>query len=106
MDSVYLERFDEALKAWDDERFVSRQQIRTLAMFFLYLVNLADDDGWQYDGHSLKVRETTCILTVKATLEGTPHVVFSSGRDAMGCVQAFMRKLEEGWLEWVVDRYR
>lgn len=105
-DSKYLLEFDKALKGWTDERFVSRQALRDLALLYEYIVNLADEDGWEYCGHSLQVKGPTATLVVRAKLEGIPHIVFSSGRTATGCVRAFMRKMEEGWLEWQVDRYR
>lgn len=105
-DSRYIAEFDKALEVWTDERFLSRQALRDLAMFNLYLVNLAEEDGWVYDGHSLKVGAIMSTLVVKATIEGVPHVVFSTGRTTTGCVRAFLRKMEEGWLDWVADRYR
>lgn len=106
MDTPHVVEFQKSLEDWTDERFVSKRDIEALAMFSLYLVNLSEADGWQYDGHSFKVGKPMSTLVVRATLEGIPHVVFSSGRTHTGCVRAFVRKLEEGWLEWVVDRYR
>lgn len=106
MNNVYLAQFEESLEGWTDHRMITSTQIRDLAMFTLYLVNLAEADGWQYDGHSFKMGVPLGCLVVKATLEGVPHVVFTSGRTPMGCVTIFMRKLEGGLLEWVPDRYR
>lgn len=102
----YLEEFESALADWTDERFISRQGIRALAMFSVYLVNLAEADGWQYDGQSFKVGTPMSCLVVRSTIDGIPHVVFTSGQTHIGCVSAFLRKLDEGWLEWRVDRYR
>lgn len=106
MNNEYLERFEEALKGWTDERFITREDIRTLAMFNLYLVNLSEGDGWVYDGHSFKVGSPMCTLVVRGSLDGVPHVVFSSGRTTTACMRAFLRKLAEGWLEWQVDKFR
>lgn len=105
-DNGYLEQFRQSLQAWTDERMITRQQIEDLAIFNLYLVNLAEAAGWSYDGHSLTYGTPMCRLCVRGTLEGIPHVVFASGRTPTACVRIFLRKLEEGWLEWVVDRYR
>lgn len=102
----HLQNFETALSQWTDERFISRTQIRALSMFSEYLVNLAAADGWDYYGHSYKVGQPMGCLTVKADIDGIPHVVFTSGRTYTGCVVAFLRKLEEGWLEWQKDRYR
>lgn len=102
----HIEQFRESLEDWTDERFISRQQLEALAMFSMYLVNLSEDDGWQYDGHSFKIGEPMCCLTVKATRGGLPQVVFTSGRTYTGCIVAFVRKVREGWLEWRDDRYR
>lgn len=106
MDNAHLEGFKKALEGWTDERMVSRDQLWALAMFVLYLVNLGEADGWSYDGHSLKVGVPMSTLTVRATIEGVPYVVFTSGRTTMACIRVFMRKLEEGLLEWCPDRYR
>lgn len=102
----HLAALDAALENWRDERFISRTHVRAVAIFSEYLVNLSEEAGWVYVGHSFKVATPMCILVVKADIEGIPHVVFSSGRTYTGCVVAFLRKLEEGWLEWQKDRYR
>lgn len=104
--SPHLEEFEQALARWTDERFVSREQVRALSMFSVYLVNLAEREGWEYDGHSFKVASPMSVLTVKATIDGVPQVVFTSGRTHTACVQHFIKKLEQGWLEWRADRYR
>lgn len=105
-DNGHVVEFRKSLADWTDERMITRQQLDDLAMFFLYLVNLADEDGWVYDGHSMKMAATVCCLTVRSTIDGIPHVVFSSGRTPTACVRAFLRKMDEGWLEWVVDKFR
>lgn len=105
-DNGYLEQFVASLGDWTDERFITRRQLRALAMYFMYLVNLSEEDGWQYDGHSMKVGVPMCVFVVKATIAGIPHVVFTSARTTIGCVVTFVRKLEEDLLEWRVDQYR
>ena len=102
----YLEQFRAALGTWTDERFITQQQVWAVAMFFVYLVNLSEDDGWVYEGHSMKVGFPMCTLTVKSHNEGVPYVVFTSGRDTLSCVRVFIRKLEERLLEWRPDQYR
>ena len=106
MTNPYIEQFDKALETWGDQRFATREQVRDLLMFFLYLVNLTEADGWTYDGHSLNVGSPFCRLVVRGTIDGVPHVVFTSGRTPMGCIHIFLRKLDNGWLEWQVDRFR
>lgn len=101
----YLEQFDEALKGWTDQRFVSADDIRTLAMFHMYLVNLADDDGWVYRGHSWKESEYLGCLVVKAIVDGVPSVVFTNAKTATASMHIFLRKLEGKFLEWVPDKY-
>lgn len=105
-DSPHIEAFKTALEGWTDERFVSREDLFALARFSLYLVNLAESDGWTYDGHSFSVGAPMSRLVVRGTVDGVPHVVFSSGRTTLACVRAFLRKMDEGWLEWSVDRFR
>lgn len=104
-DNSYVEQFDKALEAWKDERFVTQAQVRDLAMFSLYLVNLLDDQGIEYVGHSFRLKGTLDMLVVKGVVDGIPHVVFTSGKGLTGCVHIFLRKLDEGWLEWAVDRF-
>lgn len=106
MESPHLDGFREALALWTDERFLRRDELYALAMFFLYLVNLSESDGWVYDGHSLKIGAPMCTLTVKAHIDGVPQVVFTSGRDGASCVRMFVRKLEAELLEWRPDKYR
>ena len=105
-DSVHLEQFEESLEGWTDERFLTRLQLSALARFFMYLVNLSEDDGWIYDGHSMKLGSPMCVLVVKATIDHAPVVVFTSARTTTGCVVTFMRKLDQGLLEWRDDKFR
>lgn len=105
-DNGHLEQFELALGDWKDERFITREQLKDLAMFNLYLVNLAEDDGWSYAGHSLKMGTPMCLLVVKAWENETPLVVFTSGRTPTKCVRIFLRKLREDLLEWREDKFR
>lgn len=105
-DNGHVGQFREALETWTDERFISRAQMWALSMFFMYIVNLSEADGWQYDGHSMKVGSPMCTLTVKAHIDGKPYVVFTSGRTTISCMRVFVRKLEEELLEWRPDQYR
>jgi hypothetical protein len=105
-ESPHLTEFEQALVGWTDQRFVTRDQVRDLSIFALYIVNLAEDDGWVYRGHSYKEGCPMGCLVVKADVDGVPSVVFTSGKSYASCVGIFLRKLREGWLEWSVDRYR
>lgn len=105
-DTEYVKAFRKSLEGWTDHRFVTAEQIEDLAMFHLYLVNLAEADGWAYHGHSVTEGTPMCRLVVRGAVDGTPSVVFTSGRTTMGCVRTFLRKMKEGWLEWSVDKYR
>lgn len=105
-ENKYVAEFDESLKGWTDHRFVSANQVRDLAMFHLYLVNLSEADGWRYDGHSWKESASMGCLTVKATVDGVPSVVFTSARTSANGIRIFLRKLEGEMLEWIPDKYR
>jgi hypothetical protein len=104
-DSQHVQAFREQLELWTDSRFVSAEDIYDLSMFSSYLVNLAEADGWEYVGHSFRVKQPLCLLVVRGKLDGTQHVVFTSARTYTGCVRIFLRKLREGWLEWSPDRF-
>lgn len=104
-DNKYLEAFDLALADWTDHRFVSADEIRTLAMFHMYLVNLAEADGWVYRGHSWKESASLGCLVVKAVVEGVPSVVFTNAKTSTAGMRIFLRKLEGDFLEWVPDKY-
>lgn len=104
-DDGYVKQFDEALEAWTDHRFVSAQDIRTMAMFLMYLVNLADDKDWVYRGHSWKESERLGCLVVKAVVDGVPSVVFTNAKTAVASMRIFLRKLEADFLEWMPDKY-
>ncbi len=103
---THLEGFEEALQTWKDQRFLTREQLRCVAMFHVYLVNLSEAQGWVYDGHSFKRGTPMGCLTVRATIDSVPYVVFTSARTSLGSVVTFIRKLEAELLEWVPDRFR
>lgn len=104
-DSEHVKQFDEALAKWTDSRFVSADDLRTLTMFNMYLVNLADHDGWEYRGHSWKQSDYLGCLVVKAMVDGIPSVVFTNAKTATASMRIFLRKMEGDFLEWVPDKY-
>lgn len=105
-DTEHVKQFEAELAKWTDKRFVSAEDIRTMTMFIMYIVNLADHDGWQYCGHSWKESDYLGCLVVKATVDGTPQVVFTNAKTTIGGMRIFLRKLEGDFLEWVPDKYR
>lgn len=106
IDNPYVREFFQSLETWTDERFVTRVQVRALAMFGLYLVNLSEAGGWEYNGHAWKQGVPLGCLTVKATVDGIPRVAFTSARGYVSSVVIFMRKLEAEVVEWRDDKYR
>lgn len=106
MDSPHVAAFEESLSDWTDERMVSRKELRAMTMFNLYIVNLAEQDGWAYDGHSWKESDYLGCLVVKATVDGVPSVVFTNAKTAVAGMGVFLRKMAADVLEWVPDKYR
>lgn len=102
----HIQAVEAALEQWQDNRLISREDIRVWYEFNNYLVNLAEADGWTYDGQSFTKKEPMSTLVVRGTHGNIPHVAFTSGRTATECMRSFLRKMREGWLEWSVDRYR
>lgn len=102
----HLVQFEESLSDWVDERFLSRKDLRALAMFSMYLVNLADDDGWLYCGHSWKESQYLGCLVVKSVVDKVPSVAFTSAKTYTASVGIFLRKLEHGDVIWQKDKYR
>jgi len=104
--SEHVQTFEQSLSTWTDSRFLTRDQLRTVAMFTLYLVNLAEADGWQLDGYSWKQSDYLGCLVVKATVAGIPSVVFTNAKTPIGGMKVFLRKLDAGLLEWIPDKFR
>lgn len=105
MSNETIERFDEALATWTDNRFVSAADIRVMAMFIMYIVNLAEHAGWQYRGHSWRESKYLGCLVVKATVDGVPSIVFTNAKTPIAGMRIFLRKMEGDFLEWVPDKY-
>lgn len=105
MVNEYVTQFDDSLEGWTDERFITRRQVRALAMFSLYLVNLAEEGGWRYTGHSFRDSEYMALLVVKGVVDGIPSVVFTNAKTYTSCVEVFLRKLGAEQLEWREDRF-
>lgn len=104
-DTEHVKRFEEALERWQDARFLTREDLRTLAMFNLYLVNLAEHDGWAYLGHSWRESSSLGCLVVRGLVGDVPSVVFTNAATSTASMRIFLRKLEAGFLEWVPDKY-
>lgn len=101
----HIKVFEQSLEDWTDSRFLTKDQLRTVAMFTMYLVNLADHDGWTLRGYSWKESEFMGCLVVKATVDEIPKVVFTNARTPVNGMRIFLRKMEGDFLEWVPDRY-
>ena len=106
MNTQHVAGFRQALGSWTDQRFVSREELEALSMFSLYLVNLLEARGVEYYGFSWKESPRLGCLVVKVTREGTPQVVFTNARTYTASVRIFLRRLQEGALDWRPDRYR
>lgn len=104
-DPEHLANFKQALEGWTDHRFVSADDIMILSMFVMYLVNLGDDAGWVYRGHSWRESEYLGCLVVKAIVDGVPSVVFTNANTTLAGMRIFLRKLEGDFLEWIPDKY-
>lgn len=104
-DTPTVQQFEEALAQWTDNRLISADEIRTLTMFQMYLVNLMDDQGWTYRGHSWKESDYLGCLVVKALVDEVPSVVFTNAKTCVGGMRIFLRKMEGDFLEWVQDKY-
>lgn len=103
--SEHVQEFEKALLSWTDARFLTRDELRTVAMFTMYLVNLGDHDGWVLRGYSWKESTYLGCLVVKAVVDGVPSVVFTNAKTAVASMRIFLRKLEGDFLEWVPDKY-
>ena len=104
-DTEYVKQFESALEGWTDHRFASADDIRTMAMFLLYIVNLADHKGWVYRGHSWRESDYLGCLVVKAIVDDVPSVVFTNAKTPVASMRIFLRKLDADFLEWVPDKY-
>lgn len=100
-----VEEFKRSLRDWTDQRFATREDLFCMAMFHLYIVNLLEAYGWSYRGHSYRYRLPLGNLVVKATINGVPMVVFTTGATTISCIRIFFRKMEEDRLMWVKDKY-
>lgn len=108
MKSTTEKHLEGAAKAFDavtDLRYFDRGEILTAYMYTKYLVNLADDEGVEIRGESFKLGEPMSLLVVKATVQGAPYVCFVSGLSRLACYKIFLRRLQEGTVEWRPDQY-
>ena len=105
METEHVKQFETALEAWVDNRFVTADEVRTMAMFNKYLVNLADHAGWVYRGHSWRESDYLGCLVVRATVDEVPSVVFTNAKTITSGMRIFLRKMDADFLEWVPDKY-
>lgn len=104
--SEHVKVFEQSLADWTDSRFLTRDQLRVVAMFTMYLVNLGEADGWELYGYSWKESAYLGCLVVKATVDGIPSVVFTNAKTPINSMAIFLRKMEADLLEWVPDKFR
>ncbi len=105
MDTEHVKVFEQSLLDWTDSRFLTREQLRVVAMFTMYLVNLGEADGWSLRGYSWKESSYMGCLVVKATVNDLPQVVFTSAMTPISGMGIFLRKMKADCLEWIPDKY-
>lgn len=98
----YLRTIDQSYR---DQRIVSETELRALVWFFEYGQNVFSQVGRDWVGCTFRQKETTCLLVVKARLNGTQEVVFVTDRTPIGCVRTFCKKWHADTLRWVPDQY-
>lgn len=104
-DHKHIMELDKLLEGWTDHRMVDLDWLRTVYMYNEYLVNLLDDVGVEFRGESFKYGIPMCLLVVKGTV-GANHVVsFINGLSRVGCYNTFLHQLENGEVQWRVDKY-
>lgn len=106
MNSAHVKAFHKSLEGWVDQRFISREELETVAMFTMYLVNLLERRGHVYYGYSWKESPRMGCLVVKIDHEGTPQVAFTNARTCTASMRIFLRRLQEDVVDWRPDRYR
>jgi hypothetical protein len=74
-------------------------------LFCTYIVNLLEDAGFEWRGQSLRDQGWCVLLVMKVTRSGVPLVAFVSERNTTGCMRVFLRKLEEGAVNWQKDKF-
>jgi len=83
----------------------ARSDVWTLLRFHDYKVNILEEVGLSWRGESFKNKGRTVLLVMRVLRGGTPLVAFVTERDTIGCMAVFLRKLEEGTLNWVPDKF-
>lgn len=86
-------------------RYITPELVMDLYRFFLYIVNLFDDQGWVYRGHSLREGTELTLLVVKGTVNGAAVVCFVNARTTAACVRTFLRQMDEGTVGWRTDKF-
>lgn len=104
-DSPHLEDVEKSLVHWIDERFITKDQAYTLYLLDSYMVNLADEGGFDVVGFSWRVKQTLSLLVVKARLGDDPVVCFVSARTFSNAFKIFFARVMDGTVEWRPDRY-
>ena len=104
--NAHLERLEEQVQSIPTDHIMSPDLVWTAYMFTMYIVNLAEDGGWSYDGHSFKVGDPLGTLTVRSHVQDAPMVSFVNGRTMLECMGVFVRWCELGDVRWYPDKFR
>lgn len=94
-----------AMEQWTDARVIDSVDLENLLLFLLYVPKTLSQFGWRFHGFSTRQRNGQTLLTLKASENGTPLVVFLTANDTIGCMHRFLDLLESDRLNWVKDRY-
>ena len=103
--SPHLEDLQTSIEGWIDERFITREHMFTMYLLDSYIVNLADEGGFEFLGFSFRVRSTLSLLVVKARLGEDPVVCFVSARTFLSAFKIFFARVMEGTVEWRPDKF-
>jgi hypothetical protein len=104
-DNKHLDSLDTMLGQLDDSRFLTSEEWGEVYRYVVYLVNLLDEQGMVYRGHSFKYGVPVSLLVTKVIRGKSMLVAFTSGITFQSCMGAFLNRLREDTVEWREDRY-
>lgn len=100
-----LERLQQITDQYTDTAGATEEELRLYVWFHRCLYSEILDAGGQERGYTFRQKEEMCLLVYKATFDGTPQVVFVSGRVPLDCIRSLCSQFYGGRLKWVVDKY-
>lgn len=102
----YFDVVRRSLEGYNDHRLLSKDELEAVLWYVVYIFDETLKFGGDWTGVSFSQKDLIVLMVSRREYEGTPQVVFVTGRTTADCMRIFRNRFVNGTLNWFRDKFR